>query len=316
MGPQDLHPEIKEIHNESTERCKTSSSYRSLLEGAVDFIKVPPRDGSHIRPGVIELHGKANYLFLGDLHGDYYTLLGVLNSLWEDIRNGYIVVFLGDYIDRGYMQVETLALVLSLKEKLADQVAILRGNHEPPRFLIPHPHDFPKYLSDKFGESARGLYDLSLEVFNSMPLSAIQEELFIAVHGGPPLRVLRSRDWREAFEVGKEEFTRDTLEEIMWSDPIEININYAPSPRGAGVVYGRPLSERALQLVRGRIIIRGHEAVNGFSFSHGGLVVTVFTSPIVYGLECAGVLKLEYSSELGRHNVKTLCIRVTRLAGT
>ncbi|MEM4481951.1 MAG: metallophosphoesterase family protein [Desulfurococcaceae archaeon] len=316
MGLQPLPPDLEKIHKDSLEQVKKAQAFRSLLERAITFVSSPPRHGLYNKPGVLEVSGKGNYVFIGDLHGDYYALLSVLANVWSDVKGGHTIVFLGDYVDRGYMQVETLSFVLNLKESLPEQTVLIRGNHEPPRSLIPHPHDYPTQLGHKFGSDGGELYDLSLALFDSFPLGVVEEGLFFAVHGGPPLNVLNKKNWREALEIGRDAFTQSTIEEILWSDPTELNVNYVPSPRGAGVLYSRFVSEKALQLIKGKIIIRAHQAVNGFEFAHNGMVVTVFTSPLVYGLDCAGTLKLEYNEVTSAHEVKTICVRPVRAIGT
>ncbi|MEM4903354.1 MAG: metallophosphoesterase family protein [Desulfurococcaceae archaeon] len=296
MGCRRLDPALRKLHEKAIEQCKTHGEYRTLLENSLEVVKTPPRPGSYHKPGVVEISGRGKYVFVGDLHGDYYTLLSALNSLWSRLEE-YVVVFLGDYVDRGYMQLETLSLLLNLKQEYCGNVVLLRGNHEPSTWLTPYPHDYPHHLIARFGAGAEALYELSLELFESLPLALVHNNVLLALHGGPPLSVLSSKDWREAFEIGKNTISRKSLEEILWSDPVDSNIYYTPSPRGAGVLYGAAVSKGALQLINGKLIVRGHEAVNGFKVSHEGLVITVFTSPLVYGFECGGVATFEHYDE-------------------
>ncbi|MCC6010957.1 MAG: serine/threonine protein phosphatase [Desulfurococcaceae archaeon] len=269
--------------------------YKELLSDSASNVKRPPRGGDVLKPGVIILPSASCFVFIGDLHGDLMATRSVLRTVWSDLLDDCIVVFLGDYIDRGDYQLETLALVLSLKSSFPDRVVLLRGNHEPPEWLIPYPHDYPYLLESRFGPEWRDIYAVSLSLFENLPLAAILEGFFIALHGGPPRRVLVSNTWQEALEVGSEKFSDTVLADILWSDPIESDSEYMDSPRGAGVLFGRKITEKMLSLIRGSYIIRGHEAVNGVETHHGERVFTVFTASTVYGLSNAGVLKLTLS---------------------
>ena len=65
---------------------------------------------------------------LGDIHGNFDSLL----KLYELIKKNQpkLVIFLGDIVDRGPLQVECLIFVLLLKILEPKRYYILKGNHE------------------------------------------------------------------------------------------------------------------------------------------------------------------------------------------
>ncbi|MEM1879475.1 MAG: metallophosphoesterase family protein [Desulfurococcaceae archaeon] len=294
---------VDEVHVYS----QNASKYRELLEECSKTLDETPPGSKYLNPGIVKLGEHLSAVLVGDLHGDFYSLLTIMNSIWDYLEEkNHVVVFLGDYVDRGYAQIETLATVLYLKLTYPDRIVLLRGNHEPPKWLIPYPHDYPYQLEARFREEGRVLYELSLALFDKLPLVAIVENGFIALHGGPPKSVLVQGSFEESFEVGKKKPSSALLEEILWSDPVEMNIDYMPSPRGAGVLYGTRITNRVLELAKVKYLIRAHEAVNGTRRSHKGLVITVFSSPLVYGFRCAGLVK--YIRMNDEYNLLEECI--------
>lgn len=77
---------------------------------------------------------KAGYDLIGDIHGCAHTLAHLLETLDYRQENGVYshkvrkVIFLGDLVDRGPYQAETINLVRRMVE--ADQAMMVLGNHE------------------------------------------------------------------------------------------------------------------------------------------------------------------------------------------
>lgn len=67
---------------------------------------------------------------VGDLHGQFYDFLKLLEPDVGGNSETTKYVFLGDYVDRGNFSIEVLLLVLSMKINRPKQVIMLRGNHE------------------------------------------------------------------------------------------------------------------------------------------------------------------------------------------
>jgi serine/threonine protein phosphatase 1 len=67
---------------------------------------------------------------VGDVHGNFAALDDLLRQLKNVVRDGDVVVFLGDYIDRGRGSKECVDAILSLQHEIAAEVVCLCGNHE------------------------------------------------------------------------------------------------------------------------------------------------------------------------------------------
>jgi len=63
---------------------------------------------------------------IGDIHGCYHTLIGLMNQL--PLEKTDKIIFLGDYIDRGLYSKQVVEYVKSLTE--SGQAIALMGNHE------------------------------------------------------------------------------------------------------------------------------------------------------------------------------------------
>ncbi|ABU81256.1 metallophosphoesterase family protein [Ignicoccus hospitalis] len=224
----------------------------------------------------------ARTVFHGDLFGDLVSVYDVWNVLGlKEVLENYKLVFLGNYVDRGPKQLETLLLVLSLKARRPSEVFVLRGNHEPYRGLEPLPHDFPQHLAKRF-KGWKDVLRAARSVFEALPFALVVDGAVVAYHGGPATVLLR-RGCR-GLECVFGEPRAEVVEEILWNDPANIcgwedgpEACWAPSPRGRGFLWGPGATRYLLEALEVSYVVRGHTPVDGVKFFHRKRVVSVFT---------------------------------------
>jgi len=216
---------------------------------------------------------------VGDLHGDLDSLAHVLEDSGFLDRaqraEDTLLVFLGDYGDRGPRSPEVYHVVLSLKKLFPESVVLMRGNHEGPPDLLAQPHDLPAHLHRKFGTEWRGAYAKLQELFGHLQTAVLVEGKCVMLHGGVPSTATTVGDLAYAHEKHPAE---SHLEEILWSDPVEGLTGTLFSPRGAGRLFGGDVTEGFLGMLGVGALIRGHEPSDeGFKLNHGGRVLTLFS---------------------------------------
>lgn len=218
--------------------------------------------GVEIRGGLAYIDKLKRAYIFGDIHGDFITLANFVKKIPE----GETLIFLGDILDRGDKQLESLYLILNLTSEY--NVMILRGNHEPPEWLIPYPHDFPHQLKLRLRMEWSIVYKTFLSLFDELPHAAvINNELFL-VHGGIPVTAESLRDIENP--------DKNILTEILWNDPFE-GYGIRPSYRGVGYLFGEDVTKTFLMATGLKAVVRGHEPVNGYKIMHGGKLVTIFS---------------------------------------
>jgi len=299
---------LKELEDKALEISKSPDKLKELLEEALTLLSNEKSESYRVGGGVL-LPCEGEFLVVGDIHGDFDTLVKLLDtggatSLLEE--GGYLV-FLGDYVDRGPMQVESMVIALLFKLKYPEQVVTLRGNHEPPPDLKPFPHDFPDVLISRYGKEGVKLYDAFAKLFQLLPYVAIAKGSLLLLHGGPPTAFPESGDYKEYLSLNAETPNPLVLEEVLWNDPDEYVDDWAPSPRGAGRLFGRKVTERALRITSTRIIVRGHEpATRGFKFNHNSKVLTLFSrlGP-PYDNETAAYLRVDTGDDDWHEKIKS-----------
>jgi protein phosphatase len=252
----------------------------------------------HITGRLVNLAPKGEAVIIGDIHGDLESLFQILKTtdFIERTKEGEncLLIFLGDYGDRGIHSSEVYYVVLKLKHAFPKNVVLMRGNHEGPKDILAYPHDLPNHLYIKFGGDSYQAYARLRELFNYMHNAAIVKGKYILLHGGVPTKAKTVEDLAYAHE----RHPREThLEEILWSDPWEGLTGTYASPRGAGKLFGENETNRFLNMLGAKVLIRGHEPCReGFKINHDGKVLTLFSrkgSP--YNNERAAYLQLDLS---------------------
>jgi diadenosine tetraphosphatase ApaH/serine/threonine PP2A family protein phosphatase len=185
------------------------------------------------------------------------------------------LIFLGDYGDRGARSTEVYYTILKLKLAFPEQVILLRGNHEGPEDLMASPHDLPLQFQFKFKEDGRAVYSKVRELFACLYNAVLVEERYLMVHGGLSPEITSAQDLANANMTHPE---NDVLEDLLWSDPNDTIKSVLYSPRGAGKLFGKSVTEKVLQKLGVKILIRGHEPCEeGYKLNHDGKVLTLFS---------------------------------------
>ncbi|MFP3985688.1 MAG: metallophosphoesterase family protein [Candidatus Bathyarchaeia archaeon] len=218
-------------------------------------------------------------IVVGDLHGDLESLVDMMKAskfIEKASHNSEVLlVFLGDYGDRGSYSAEVYYVVLKLKQLFPEKVVLMRGNHEGPDDLLAHPHDLPQNLQVRFGKEGATVYSKIRELFAHLYNGVGLEDFCVMLHGGVPSQASSLEDLKFAHLKHPEE---RHLEEILWSDPDDAVKGTQPSPRGAGRRFGEDVTQRFLDMLNVKVLIRGHEsAPEGFRVNHHGKVLTLFS---------------------------------------
>lgn len=215
-----------------------------------------------------------NVLIAGDIHGDFDAFKRVL-EIFEKIPKS-VLVFLGDYADRGEMGLE---IIETLSKLIDSRVVALKGNHED--YVNGSPAFYPWDLGWEVEMKRKIMWEDFFPSFernflSKLSLAFVIRGFALCVHGGICGRI-RSLDDLKAP-------SREIEECILWNDPTNIPGEF-PNPRGAGLLFGPDITERVLRSLDVKFLIRSHEpmkAPDGPFLEHGGRVITLSTTS-VYG---------------------------------
>jgi predicted phosphodiesterase len=183
------------------------------------------------------------HIFLiGDIHSDFNSLMEILflpDGPMDKIKDS-LIVFLGDYFDRGYAPLHVFELVLRLKIDYPDHIVLLKGNHDIFKMdsndrytssVKDHPDLFVNYLYYIHRQNPERVARY-LSIFDNMQWYANLDfgglKIF-AVHGGPTRPNLRTENYYQ-YEIGEldnsehKDIIGDKLslpESMTWGDPVD-----------------------------------------------------------------------------------------------
>ena len=220
---------------------------------------------------------------VGDIHGQYYDLLKILDMGGNPEKTKYL--FLGDYVDRGMFSIEVILLLYALKLSFPTTIFMLRGNHECRQMT-----SMFSFRTECLYKYDQDVYDSFMESFDCLPMACLVNNCFLAVHGGISPELLTLREIQNMNRFG--EPSRTGLQcDLLWSDPIDTADGRIPEvfrsneTRGCSYFFGAEATRKFLKENDLVSIIRAHEAQkdgykmqywNGADFPS---IITIFSAP-------------------------------------
>ncbi|MFN4133019.1 MAG: metallophosphoesterase family protein [Candidatus Hadarchaeales archaeon] len=231
------------------------------------------RDG---KLAIVDEEFNGRVMVAGDFHGDLDAFLSI-KKIFEGDPDA-LLIFLGDYADRGENGLEVIQGVAELVDRNPGRAIPLKGNHED--YRGGEPWFSPWTLGEEVGTKTGARWEDFLpeleDFLRRLFLAALIPNLAIFLHGGVSSKVKNLKLLVDP--------PQEIEEDIMWSDPIEWE-GESPNPRGAGVLFGPDVSYRVVRGLGVNFIVRSHQpqkAVEGPFLEHRGRVVTL-SSTSIYG---------------------------------
>jgi diadenosine tetraphosphatase ApaH/serine/threonine PP2A family protein phosphatase len=200
-------------------------------------------------------------------------------------------VFLGDYVGRGGLSLNTFIYLACLKVDFPEAIFLLRGENESRK--VSKISGFYEECVSTYGHP--GPWQKCMEVFDLLPMGALIDQNVFCVHGGlspelPMLSDLFSHYRRRELPPS------GPLADLCWSDPDDVP-SWKESPRGAGYLFGPNETMRFTHLNRLNFIARSHQLARDGYATHfdepdgrSYRLITVWSAPSSIGLESKGAI--------------------------
>uniref|UniRef100_A0AC34R5B3 Serine/threonine-protein phosphatase n=2 Tax=Panagrolaimus sp. JU765 TaxID=591449 RepID=A0AC34R5B3_9BILA len=220
---------------------------------------------------LIEIDGPV--LVCGDLHGQYGDLLRIFAQGSFPPRSNYL--FLGDYVDRGVQNLETISLLFCYKVKYPVNFFMLRGNHECS--AVNKVYGFLAECNRRY--KSQKLWQTFQDVFNHMPLTALIGERILCMHGGLSPQ-LTSIDQLRNISRPCDPFGNGMEIDLLWADPVPGLKGFQANRRGTSFGFGEDVLVEKCRELNLDLVARAHQVVqDGYEFFGNRMLVTIFSAP-------------------------------------
>lgn len=239
-----------------------------------------------------------NLIVIGDLHGDFEALRRIMEIVDFDKYLKFesnLLIFLGDYIDRGKYSTEVLLFLCQLKNYHPNNVMMLKGNHESFEKFPFSAYDFKYNLKNLLGTKSDMLYkNVVIPLFDSFYSICDMNNFALLMHGGLPVITNSVFFNNYKFYLSNLDDNISMLEELLWNDPRDYLIHklWETSRRGLGKYFGIDVTNMWLSNTNSKFVIRGHEPCMGYKLNHNNKVLTLFSSRDPYPNFKASFLKM------------------------
>ncbi len=258
---------------------------KGKLEGAaaVDaFAGQAPFLDQHIYVHPRQADTEYEITVLGDLHGCYSCLKAALMQAdffakveaWRldpRKRPHPLLVFLGDYIDRGRFSYNgVLRTVMQMFQSVPEHVYVLRGNHE---YYVEFNGRIyggvrpAEAINTLAGYMPNEMFEAYMRLFESMPNMLLFDRVLF-VHAGIPRDATLREKWVDMSSLNDPELRF----QMLWSDPS--TADFIPEnlqAQNARFPFGRLQFERFMTQIGCTMMVRGHEKiVSGFATTYEG----------------------------------------------
>jgi len=209
---------------------------------------------------LIEIKKAKKIIFVGDTHGDLEASQKVITNY---LKEGNIIVFLGDYVDRGSYSKENIDFLLEIKVKNPKQIYLLQGNHEGHQILKFSPAEFWESLDETD-------YEKYSSIVKKFPLAVVTDDI-IALHGVLP-------DVKSLAEINKIKLGSEEWRQITWGDFEDEKGDYLGiDPFTGRPQFGRDYFFKTMDRFNKKVLIRSHQPTSPL-FMFDNRCLTIFTS--------------------------------------
>jgi serine/threonine-protein phosphatase PP1 catalytic subunit len=211
-------------------------------------------------PRLIQLGTQPTAVFVGDTHGDREATEEIFRRYLDD---QHVLVFLGDYVDRGPDSLGNLALLMRAKIAHPERVYLLMGNHEGWAVAPFVPADFWRSLSQKEEK-------IFAETLALLPFAAHHPAGVLALHGALP-------DVDDLSEINEITLGSANWRKITWGDWVD-GPGYLVDPGFFGrPAYGRDYFFEVMERLGLRVLVRAHQP-DAPLFLYDKRCLTLFTT--------------------------------------